>query len=150
VPGATRRDGNEVAAVAIDVPDAAPDVRRLCVALFEGGVRLAEYLHHIRSCEEGMRAIDYAWQIVCTSAVTDPKLIAGCLLRLGMANLTCGCRPTTIGHRRRTPIRDAHQIRDMRTLDQVRGGLATLIGALPYETGPAPSHRMPAKEEGRR
>lgn len=91
--GATRRDGSELAVAAVEVPDAATDVRRLCLELFEGGMRLAEYLHHTRRCDDGMRAIDCAWQMVCTAAVIDPKFIAGCLLRLGMATSPAAAGP---------------------------------------------------------
>lgn len=135
--GVTRGDGNESAIAAIEVPDAAPGMHRLCVALFEVGIRLAEYLHDIRRCDDGMRAIDCAWQIVCTAAVTDPKFVAGCLFRLGAAMLTCGCRPTAVARRGQTANREGH------TFDQAVAELVARIAAAPAATAAPHDPRRP-------
>lgn len=64
------------------------------------------------------RALACAWHIVCGAGVTDPKLVVSCLVRLGTADLPCGCRPTAIAASRRTRGRDTAVLGERLTLDQ--------------------------------
>jgi len=114
------------------------DVSRVCgTGLFEVAIRAAECLHHARRCGDGMRAFECAWQIVCSAGITDPKFVASCLLRLGSAHLTCGCRPTAIAKLGRTQGHDEHAPDDRHTLDHVLAELVALITAAPT-TGSTP------------
>lgn len=118
------------------------DVRHVGGAgLFEVAVRTAECLHYARRCDDGMRALACAWHIVCSAGVTDPKLVASCLVRLGTADLTCGCRPTAIAASRRRRGRDAAVLGERLTLDQALAELVALIGATPRP----PVLRMPGR-----
>jgi hypothetical protein len=78
--------------------------------------------------------------------MTEPKLVANCLVRLGSADLTCGCRPTAIANRRHAPGRAAHVHGQPLTLDQALAELVSLIEASPT-AGTAPGHRQPASTE---
>ena len=123
------------------------DLRSVCGAgLFEVAVRTAECLHQARRCGDGMRAFRCAWEIVCSAGVTDPKFVANCLIRLGTAHLTCGCRPTAIAKLGRTQGHDEHAADDRHTLAHVLAELIALIVASP-PAGTAPNHGQPTPAE---
>ena len=118
------------------------DVLRICgTGLFEVAVRAAECLHHARRCGDGMRAFECAWQIVCNAGVTDPKFVGNCLIRLGSADLTCGCRPTSIAK-----DRDEIAADDRHTLAHVLADLVALIVASPSSGAATGSVMVPESE----
>jgi hypothetical protein len=115
---------------AVNGANAVTDVLRVCGAgLFEVAVRVAECLHEARRCDDGMRAFECAWQIACSAGITDPKFVVNCLVRLGSAHLTCGCRPTAIAKLGRTQGHDKWAFDDRRTLAHVLADLVALIVA---------------------